>query len=212
MDKDIAVNPKSIQRDLMCPICLETLNHTMTTRECLHRFCAKCIEKALRKGNKECPTCRKKLTSRRCLRADPNIDQLINKLFCYQQPNTIQAKQDQPEYQSRQIELVLEPVEQEENSSVRYIKCSPQAKIYHLIKYLSMRPHSWSKTVIEKPRKMKHIVYVMSKEGQLEHLNGETRLANVMFMGRKRLTDYIGPVKLHYQKLTKDKKKLIVLP
>ena len=31
--------------------------------------------------NKECPTCRKKLVSRRSLRPDPNFDALISKIY-----------------------------------------------------------------------------------------------------------------------------------
>ena len=72
------------------------LTSTMTTKECLHRFCAECITTALRSGlllewrssvtvvllgNKECPTCRKKLVSRRSLRPDPNFDALLAKIF-----------------------------------------------------------------------------------------------------------------------------------
>ncbi|CAB4059319.1 RNF1_2 [Lepeophtheirus salmonis] len=57
------------------------LSSTMTTKECLHRFCADCIVTALRSGNKECPTCRKKLVSKRSLRPDPNFDQLVEKIF-----------------------------------------------------------------------------------------------------------------------------------
>ena len=45
------------------------------------RFCAECIITALRSGNKECPTCRKKLVSKRSLRPDPNFDQLVEKIF-----------------------------------------------------------------------------------------------------------------------------------
>merc|ERR1712071_522487 len=66
---------------LTCPICLDVLENTMVTKNCLHRFCSECITTALRRGNQECPTCRKKLVSRRCLRPDPNFDSLINKLF-----------------------------------------------------------------------------------------------------------------------------------
>ena len=36
---------------------------------------------ALRSGNKECPTCRKKLVSKRSLRPDPNFDALIAKIY-----------------------------------------------------------------------------------------------------------------------------------
>ncbi|XP_051991508.1 E3 ubiquitin-protein ligase RING2-A-like isoform X2 [Xyrauchen texanus] len=78
---EIAVSPRSLHSELMCPICLDMLKNTMTTKECLHRFCSECIVTALRSGNKECPTCRKKLVSKRSLRADPNFDALISKIY-----------------------------------------------------------------------------------------------------------------------------------
>lgn len=78
---EIAVSPRSLHSELMCPICLDMLKKTMTTKECLHRFCSDCIITALRSGNKECPTCRKKLVSKRSLRHDPNFDLLISKIY-----------------------------------------------------------------------------------------------------------------------------------
>ena len=78
---EIAVSPKSLHNELMCPICLDMLKNTMTTKECLHRFCQECIITALRAGNKECPTCRKKLVSKRSLRPDPNFNDLISKIY-----------------------------------------------------------------------------------------------------------------------------------
>ncbi|KAJ8986170.1 hypothetical protein NQ317_005644 [Molorchus minor] len=78
---EIAVSPRSLHSELMCPICLDMLKKTMTTKECLHRFCSECIITALRSGNKECPTCRKKLVSKRSLRPDPNFDLLISKIY-----------------------------------------------------------------------------------------------------------------------------------
>ncbi|KAJ8273738.1 hypothetical protein GJAV_G00104990 [Gymnothorax javanicus] len=78
---EIAVSPRSLHSELMCPICLDMLKNTMTTKECLHRFCSECIVTALRSGNKECPTCRKKLVSKRSLRPDPNFDALISKIY-----------------------------------------------------------------------------------------------------------------------------------
>ncbi|XP_033112673.1 E3 ubiquitin-protein ligase RING2-like [Anneissia japonica] len=80
-DTEIAVSPRSLHSELMCPICLDMLKNTMTTKECLHRFCQDCIITALRSGNKECPTCRKKLVSKRSLRPDPNFDDLISKIY-----------------------------------------------------------------------------------------------------------------------------------
>ncbi|KAH9379210.1 hypothetical protein HPB48_018698 [Haemaphysalis longicornis] len=49
---EIAVSPRSLHSELMCPICLDMLKNTMTTKECLHRFCQECIITALRSGNK----------------------------------------------------------------------------------------------------------------------------------------------------------------
>lgn len=80
-DTEIKVQRKALNALLMCPICLDVLRNTMTTKECLHRFCADCITTALRSGNKECPTCRKRLVSRRSLRHDPIFDALIAKLY-----------------------------------------------------------------------------------------------------------------------------------
>ena len=80
-DIEIKVSPRSLHSELMCPICLDMLKTTMTTKECLHRFCQECITTALRSGNKECPTCRKKLVSRRSLRRDPTFDNLIAKIY-----------------------------------------------------------------------------------------------------------------------------------
>lgn len=80
-DVEVKVSPRSLHSELMCPICLDMLKVTMTTKECLHRFCQECITTALRSGNKECPTCRKKLVSRRSLRRDPTFDALIAKIY-----------------------------------------------------------------------------------------------------------------------------------
>lgn len=78
---EIRIFPRMLAAELCCPICLDLLTTTMTSKECLHRFCCECITTALMRGNKECPTCRKKLISKRSLRPDPNFDALINKIW-----------------------------------------------------------------------------------------------------------------------------------
>jgi len=102
-DTEIALSPRSLHSELMCPICLDMLTNTMTTKECLHRFCHDCIITALRAGNKECPTCRKKLISKRSLRRDPNFDSLIEKIY-----------PDRDEYEAQQ-DAVLEKLNQHTN-------------------------------------------------------------------------------------------------
>jgi E3 ubiquitin-protein ligase RNF1/2 len=37
-DIEISVSPRSLHSELMCPICLDMLKNTMTTKECLHRY------------------------------------------------------------------------------------------------------------------------------------------------------------------------------
>jgi len=63
------------------PLCGLFLVTVLTILWVCDRFCQECIVTALRSGNKECPTCRKKLVSKRSLRPDPNFDALINKIY-----------------------------------------------------------------------------------------------------------------------------------
>lgn len=69
-----------INAELTCPVCLGTMRNTMIVMECLHRFCGECIQKSLRIGRKECPSCRIHVPSRRSLRQDTNFDAIIQKI------------------------------------------------------------------------------------------------------------------------------------
>ena len=64
----IRVSVKQLSTEMTCPVCLGFFNKPVTVMECLHRFCAECIEKCLRIGKKECPSCRIHIPSRRSLR------------------------------------------------------------------------------------------------------------------------------------------------
>lgn len=77
--KTLAV--RVLNADLTCPICLGIIRHTMVVMECLHRFCGDCIQKCLRISNKECPSCRIHIPSKRSLRPDLNFDALIAKIY-----------------------------------------------------------------------------------------------------------------------------------
>ena len=61
-----------------CPVCLGYMKKTFIVMECLHRFCGECIQKCLRLGKKECPSCRVHIPSRRSLRPDLNYDALVS--------------------------------------------------------------------------------------------------------------------------------------
>ncbi len=70
----------ALNAELLCPVCLCLMREPVVT-ECMHRFCTECIEKSLRLGKKECPSCRAPVPTRRALRRDANMAGLIATLY-----------------------------------------------------------------------------------------------------------------------------------
>jgi len=69
---------KTVLDLLKCPICLDFLEDTVVVPGCLHRFCKRCIERHLVHEHKTtCPSCRKTCISRRFLRPNKDLDELI---------------------------------------------------------------------------------------------------------------------------------------
>ncbi|CAI2371716.1 unnamed protein product [Moneuplotes crassus] len=64
-----------------CPVCLEVMDDPVNVKTCLHKFCNKCIEKYIRVKKKECPTCRTPIGSRRLLRKDKKLKEIIEGLI-----------------------------------------------------------------------------------------------------------------------------------
>ncbi|KAF7803427.1 putative E3 ubiquitin-protein ligase RING1a isoform X1 [Senna tora] len=77
----VVIKLSDVRKEVQCPICLGIIRKTRTVMECLHRFCRECIDKSMRLGNNECPSCRTHCASRRSLRDDPNYDALIAALY-----------------------------------------------------------------------------------------------------------------------------------
>lgn len=80
-DSVVVITAVMINTELTCPICLGIIRNCTTVMECLHRFCLDCIEKSLRLGRKQCPSCRVACPSRRNLRQDANFDALVAKIY-----------------------------------------------------------------------------------------------------------------------------------
>jgi len=59
---------------------MEIMKNPTNVKLCLHRFCGDCIEKYIR-VKKECPTCRVAIGSRRFLRTDKKMGEIIAKLI-----------------------------------------------------------------------------------------------------------------------------------
>lgn len=136
---EIAVSPRSLHSELMCPICLDMLKKTMTTKECLHRFCSDCIITALRSGNKECPTCRKKLVSKRSLRADPNFDLLISKIYPSRDEYDahqvrVLEKLNKSHSQAALVQSINEGIKLQSQHRLQRVKKSIQGKFYSLFR------------------------------------------------------------------------------
>ena len=80
-DRMVSISSRYVNMELTCPVCLRLLHKTEIVMECLHRFCGECIQKCLRVGKNECPSCRIHVPSRRSLRPDPNFDALIARIY-----------------------------------------------------------------------------------------------------------------------------------
>ena len=66
--------------ELTCSIC-KLIFLDPQELPCAHTFCKECIERCQRQNQKRCPSCRKPIATRRSLRPDPNITQLIKRLY-----------------------------------------------------------------------------------------------------------------------------------
>ncbi|KAL4456559.1 hypothetical protein ABPG74_000666 [Tetrahymena malaccensis] len=82
-DKLIDMDPlKKLNYMLTCPICLDIFQEPVYVKGCSHRFCKECIEKAIRSSKmKQCPTCRKIIGTKRLLRVDFNVQEIINLIY-----------------------------------------------------------------------------------------------------------------------------------
>jgi E3 ubiquitin-protein ligase RNF1/2 len=80
-DTRLTVSTKNLISEFMCPICLGYIRKASVVTACLHRFCDECIQKCLRFGKKECPSCRIHIPTRRSLRRDEDFDLLLQHIL-----------------------------------------------------------------------------------------------------------------------------------
>ena len=75
------VQDQTFYQDFECAICLDILSNPYIIPECCHRFCCDCIHKSIKAGNKECPTCRVHIVSKRSLRRDELFGKMLHRLL-----------------------------------------------------------------------------------------------------------------------------------
>lgn len=80
--------PKCIVDCLKCPICLDVLSNPVITKviyllflQCMHRFCYDCLQAAMEKGKMSCPSCRRRIRTKRELGKDDSYSSLIRVLY-----------------------------------------------------------------------------------------------------------------------------------
>lgn len=172
MDSEMAISPRSLYREIVCPICLDILNQTRAAPDCLHRFCKKCIEKAVKK---ECPVCRKRLPSKiGSFREDPKFDQLITKIYNgYRATKPIETTKV---IAAPDCELVLRHLN---GQQTRYIKCPENTTVDHLTRYLAIRPEGSKMPDLENNEEYKLCIVGDRSKGRYDMLSGNLRLSDI---------------------------------
>lgn len=172
MDSEMAISPRSLYRELVCPICFNILHRTRAAPDCLHRFCEKCVEKAVKK---ECPVCRKKLPSQvKSFREDPKFDQLIAKIYNgyhATKPSDINRQAQAPE-----CEIVLRHLNDQQT---RYLKCPENTTVDHLSRYLAIRPEGSKMPNLENNEEYILCIVANRSKGHYEMLSGTLKLEEV---------------------------------
>lgn len=172
MDSEMAISPRSLQREIICPICWEILNQTRAAPECLHRFCKKCVDKIVKK---DCPVCGKKLPAQvKSFREDPKFDQLITKIYNgYQasKPLEITRTPTAPD-----CEIVLKHLSRQQT---RYLKCPENTTVDHLTRYLAIRPEGSRMPDLENNEEYKLCLVVNRSKGAYEILPGNLKLEDI---------------------------------
>uniref|UniRef100_A0A8C5XKR1 E3 ubiquitin-protein ligase RING2 n=1 Tax=Microcebus murinus TaxID=30608 RepID=A0A8C5XKR1_MICMU len=190
---EIVVSPRSLHSELMCPICLGRLKNTMTTKECLHRFCADCIITArnrLQRGKKQqiengsgaegtgdsshCSNASAHSnqeagpSNKRAKTSDDSALELDNNAAAVAIDPVMDGASD--------IELVFRPhptlTEKDNRAQKRYIKTSGNTTVDHLSKYLAVSKGESNQMRLDTASEKQYTISIATASGQFTVLNG----------------------------------------
>jgi hypothetical protein len=172
IDSEMSISPRSLYREIVCPICLDILNQTRAAPDCLHRFCKKCIEKIVKK---DCPVCGKKLPSQiKSFREDPKFDQLITKIYNgYKASKPLDINKG---HTALECEIVLRHLN---GQQTRYLKCPENTTVDHLTRYLAIRPEGSRMPNLENNEEYKLCIVANRSTGHYEMLPGTLKLEEI---------------------------------
>ncbi|CAD8193228.1 unnamed protein product [Paramecium pentaurelia] len=125
---------------LKCPICLSLFKQPVYIKDCSHRYCKECIEKNIRlQKEKSCPTCRKRIATRRDLRVDEIVTKILNTVipdieqYLIQEDLQIQQEIKNLSQQKQKNEEIQKLVSQKDTELSCNIQLYAQNQLIHQI-------------------------------------------------------------------------------
>uniref|UniRef100_A0A8C5VDN2 E3 ubiquitin-protein ligase RING2 n=1 Tax=Microcebus murinus TaxID=30608 RepID=A0A8C5VDN2_MICMU len=218
---EIVVSPRSLHSELMCPICLYMLKNTMTTKECLHCFCAdsRASSQPLEHGGGTEDTGCEQITSH-CSDACTHSNQEAGPSDKRTKTSDVSGLDDSNAAAAidpvmdgaSEIELVFRPhptlMEKDDSAQTRYLETSGNATVDHLSKYLAerlaleeLRSKGESDQMnLDTASEKQYTIYIATASGQFTVLNGSFSLELVSekyWKVNKPMELYYAPTKEH---------------
>lgn len=97
---------RKYSNNFLCAICKEVFKDTVALKDCMHKFCEKCLAKWLNGRHRTCPSCNQRVASRRDFCRDYQFDATKEEFFTFWY-NEMISKKD-PEL-IEDIILILSP-------------------------------------------------------------------------------------------------------
>uniref|UniRef100_A0A2K6C8I0 E3 ubiquitin-protein ligase RING2 n=1 Tax=Macaca nemestrina TaxID=9545 RepID=A0A2K6C8I0_MACNE len=210
-----------LHSELTCPICLEMLKNTMTTKECLHPFCADCIIIAMNRlqrrkkqqiendseaeDNGDTSHCSNASTHSNQEAGPSNKQTKTTDDSGLELDNNNAAMEIDPVMDgTSETELVFRPhptlTEKDDSAQTRHIKTSGNATVDDLSKYLAVRlafeelRSESNQMNLDTASEKQYNIYIARASGQFTLLNGSFSLELVS----EKYWKVNKPMKLYY--------------
>ena len=121
---------KIIKEILRCSICYEIFEKPVNIKNCLHKFCKKCIENYNRKIKKECAICRHPIETKRLMKDDETIQKIIECII----PNIAKFKELETQNLNKEIKGCIFKDEEKVKNQIENTKREDENESRELIR------------------------------------------------------------------------------
>ena len=128
---DIQIS-KIIKEILRCSICYEIFNEPVNIKNCLHKFCKKCIGDYNRKIKKECAICRHPIETKRLMKDDETIQKIIECII----PNIAKFKELETQNLNKEIKGCIFKDEEKVKNQIENTKREDENESRELIRQI----------------------------------------------------------------------------